>query len=160
MIMDTSYQKRLASKILKCSPKRVSVSQDKDIEEALTRSDVKHLIVKGLIKKKQKKGTTRTEANRRLIQKKKGRSSGKGKKKGTKYALMPKKDMWIRTIRAQRKLLKELKERGQVDTETYRLLYRRSKGGEFRNKKHMLSYMSDNGMLKGSKRDGVTDAKD
>ncbi len=157
--MDTSYQKKIAAKILKCSPGRVVVSQEKDIEEALTRSDIKHLVVKGLIKKKQKKGTTRTEANKRLIQKKKGRGGGRGKTKGTKYSLLPKKNMWIRTIRAQRKLLREMKDKGQVDSETYITLYRRTKGGEFRNRKHMLSYMKDNDMIKGTKKGG-NDGKD
>ncbi len=55
--MDTSYQKRLASRVLKTSIHRIKVAQEKDIEEALTRNDVKHLIVKGLITKKQKKGS-------------------------------------------------------------------------------------------------------
>ncbi len=157
--MDVSYQKRLAAKVLKCSPKRVRMSQDKDIEEALTRNDVKHLIVKGMITKKQKKGTTRTQANVRLTQKDKGRSGGKGKKKGTRFSLAPKKVAWMRTVRAQRKLLKDLKDKGSIGTETYRLMYRRSKGGEYRNKKHMLSYMKDNDMIKGTKKGGA-DAKD
>jgi large subunit ribosomal protein L19e len=155
MTMGTSYQKRLSAKILKCSVKRVKVAQEKDIEEALTRSDVKHLIVKGLIQKKPKKGTTRAEANRRLSQKKKGRSGGSGKKKGTKYSLSPKKDSWMKTVRAQRRLLRELKEKGRIGGETYKMMYKRSKGGEFRNKKHMLSYMKDNDLLKGTKKGGA-----
>lgn len=149
--MDTSYQKRLAAKIMKCSPSRVRMSQEKDIEEALTRSDVKHLIVKGLITKKQKKGTTRAEANRRLSQKKKGRGSGRGRKKGTKHSLLPKKESWIKTVRAQRSLLKELKEKGLIENDVYRTMYRRSKGGEYRNRKHMLSYLKDNGLMKSKK---------
>jgi large subunit ribosomal protein L19e len=157
--VDTSYQKRLAAKILKCSVSRVKVAQEKDIEEALTRSDVKHLIVKGLITKKPKKGTTRTEANVRAAQRKKGRSSGKGKKKGTKYSRLPRKETWMRTVRAQRKLLKELKGKGQISTGTYRSIYRRSKGREFRNRKHMLSYLRENDLLKGKKR-GAEGGKD
>lgn len=153
--MDTSYQKRLAAKLLKCSPKRVKMAEEKDIEEALTRNDVKHLIVKGLITKKQKKGTTRAEAKKRLLQKKKGRGRGTGKKGGTRYAKVDKKTMWMRTVRAQRALLKELRDKGQIEKSIYGGIYRRSKGGEFRNKKHMLAYLKDNGLLKGTKKGGV-----
>jgi large subunit ribosomal protein L19e len=156
--MDTSYQKRLASRVLKTSPKRIKVAQEKDIEEALTRNDVKHLIVKGLITKKQKKGTTRTEAKLRLAQKKKGRSGSTGTKKGTRHALKTKKESWMNVVRAQRKLLKELRDRGQIDRNVYGVMYKKSKGGEFRNRKHMLSYLKDKGFLKGTKKEGVKDA--
>ncbi|MBN1896675.1 MAG: 50S ribosomal protein L19e [Candidatus Aenigmarchaeota archaeon] len=153
--MDTSYQKRLAAKILKISPRRVKMSQNKDIEESLTRSDVRHLIVKGLITKKQKKGTTRVEAREKLVQKKKGRSSGRGRGKGTKYSKVTQKELWMKTVRAQRKLLKELRDNGQITTETYGLLYRRSKGGDFRNKNHMLSYLKENSLMTGTKKGGA-----
>ena len=156
--MDTSYQKRLAAKMLKCSPKRVKVAQEKDIEEALTRNDVRHLIVKGLISKKQKKGSSRVKANFIASQKKKGRGGGTGKKSGTKHALSPKKEDWMKIVRAQRRLLKELREKEQIDKNVYGKLYKRSKGGEFRNKKHMLAYLKEKGLLKGSKKGGA-DAK-
>ena len=156
--MDTSYQKRLASRVLKTTPKRIKVAQDKDIEEALTRNDVKHLIVKGLITKKQKKGTTRTAAKRRLEQKKKGRSGSTGKKKGGSQSMMTKKEKWMNVVRAQRKLLKELRDRGQIEKTVYGTIYKKSKGGEFRNRKHMLAYLKDKELLKGTKKDGVKDA--
>lgn len=150
--MDTKYQKQLASKILKCSPKRVKVSADKDIEEALTRNDVKGLIKKKLIVKKPKKGTSRVKANFIAEQKKKGRRRGKGKKSGTKYARGSKKDSWMKTTRALRKLLKELREKEQIDKSIYGLMYRRVKGGEFKNKKRLLSWLSENKHLKGIKK--------
>jgi large subunit ribosomal protein L19e len=153
--MDTSYQKRLAAKIMKCSPKRVRVAQEKDIEEALTRNDVRHLIVKGLITKKQKKGTTRVEARKRMIKRKKGRGTGTGTKSGTRYAKVDRKAGWMRTVRAQRALLKELRDRGQIDRGVYGDLYKRSKGGEFRNRNHLLAYLRDNGLIRGTKKGGA-----
>ena len=150
--MDTSYQKRLAAKILKCSPKRVKVAPDKDVEEALTRNDVRGLIKKNVIVKKEKKGVSRVKANKIATQKKKGRRLGKGKKSGTKYAKGSKKAGWMKTTRALRKLLKELREKSQVERSVYGTMYRRVKGGEFRNKHHMLSYLKENGMLTGHKR--------
>jgi large subunit ribosomal protein L19e len=156
--MDTSYQKRMAAKILKCGPGRVRVAQDKEIEEALTRNDVKHLIVKNLIWKVQKKGTGRTAARKKLIQKKKGRSGGRGTKRGGKSVLVPKKEMWMRNIRAQRKMLKELKEKGLIENVVYNKFYRRSKGGEYRNKKHMLSFLKENNLIKSKKKAGGKNA--
>ena len=156
--MDTSYQKKLASRILKTSPRRIKVAHDKDIEEALTRNDVKHLIVKGLITKKQKKGASRTEARRRLLQKKKGRSGSTGKKKGGQQSLKTRKEKWMSVVRAQRALLKELRGRGQITKKVYGDMYQKSKGGEFRNRKHMLSYLNDKGYIKGTKKDGVKNA--
>jgi large subunit ribosomal protein L19e len=153
--MDTSYQKRLAAKILKCSPKRVHVAQEKDIEEALTRNDVRHLVVKGLISKKRKKGSSRVKANFIASQKKKGRGKGPGKRSGTKRSRLSKKDVWMRNLRAQRVLLRELRDGGRIDKGVYGSIYKRSKGGEFRNKKHMLAYMRDNGLLKGTKKGGA-----
>ena len=152
--MNTSSQKRLAAKILKISPGRVKVSQSKDIEESLTRNDVRHLIVKGLITKKQKKGSSRTEARKKAGQKKKGRSSGRGTRSGTKFSKVSQKENWMKVVRAQRKLLKELRDRGQITTETYGSMYLRSKGGEFRNKKHMLSHLKDNSLITGTKKGG------
>jgi large subunit ribosomal protein L19e len=156
--MNTSYQKRLASRILKISPKRVKVAVDKDAGEALTRNDVKHLIVKGVITKKPKKGNSRVKANYIAGQKKKGRRKGRGKRSGTRHAVGTRKDDWMKTIRALRKLLKELKDNGQVSTEVYGKMYRKAKGGEFRNRKHMLSYLKDNDLLLADKR-GVKIAK-
>ncbi len=152
--MNTSYQKRLAAKILKCSPKRVKVSTDKDVGEALTRNDVRGLIKKGLIDKKDKKGVSRVKANFVASQKKKGRRKGRGKAKGTKYAKGTRKEDWMKTVRALRRLLQELRENGQIDKGVASMMYKRVKGGEYRNKHHMLTYLKDNGLLKGRKKGG------
>jgi len=149
--MDTSYQKRLAARVLKCGPSRVKVSQAKEIEEALTRSDVRKLIVKGLIVKVQKKGTSRVKANFIASQKKKGRRRGRGKRSGTRYSRQPRKETWMKTVRALRRLLKELKENGKIENSVYLDCYRKAKGGFFRNRKHLLSWLKDNKMIKTGK---------
>ena len=157
--MNTAYQKRLAAKILKCSPKRVKVSGEKDVGEALTRNDIRGLIKKNLITKKAKKGVSRVKANYIANQKKKGRRKGRGKASGTKYAKGSKKESWMKTTRALRKLIKELRDNGQIEKDMSRKMYLRVKGGEFRNKKHMLSYLKDNSLIKGTKKDGGPDDK-
>ena len=150
--MNTSYQKRLAAKILKCSPGRVKVSQDKSVEDALTRNDIRKLIVKGLITKVNKKGVSRVKANYIAKQKKKGRRRGRGKRSGPKYARVSRKTSWIKNTRALRRLLRELGDNGQIEKNVRGKMYKKAKGGEFRNKKHMLAYLRENRMLKGKKK--------
>jgi large subunit ribosomal protein L19e len=54
---------------------------------------------------------------------------------------MPRKRMWILRIRALRKALRQMKAEGVVDRRTYRILYRKAKGGEFRSVAHLKSYV-------------------
>ena len=46
------------------------------------------------------------------------------------------------------KLLSELREAGQITTEDYRSLYKRVKGGFFRNKTHLMYFIKERDMLK------------
>jgi len=52
-------------------------------------------------------------------------------------------------IRALRKKLRELREGGQIDSHAYRLLYRKSKGGEYRNLAHLNAYIKAKGLARG-----------
>jgi large subunit ribosomal protein L19e len=52
-------------------------------------------------------------------------------------------------IRALRKKLRELREGGQIDRHAYRLLYRKSKGGEYRSLVHMNSFIKAKGLARG-----------
>ena len=45
----------------------------------------------------------------------------------------------MKRIRAQRKLLKDLRDKKEMDPATYRKFYRKAKGGEFRNVAHLKS---------------------
>ena len=71
--MNLNAKKKIASKILKCSPKRVKLdteSLDK-IGEAITRSDVKALISKSKITKVKATGVSRARAKVRAAQRRK-----------------------------------------------------------------------------------------
>jgi len=140
--MNLSTQKRLASEILGCGISRVRIKEAKESEEALTREDIRALIRKGLIWKIQKKGTSRGKARKILRQKKRGRRRGSGSKSGK-----AQKGDWPSLIRAQRRLLAELRDKEMVKKGDYRLLYRRAKGGMFRSRKHLLSYIREHDML-------------
>jgi len=56
--MKLDVQKRIAASVLKCSPKRVIFDSTKlkEIKEAITRSDIRGLVIDGFISKKRKKG--------------------------------------------------------------------------------------------------------
>ncbi len=138
-------QKRLASQILKCSPKRVKIDTDKlaEIKEAITREDVRSMIESGAITKMQKRGVSKGRHRKFLIQKRKGRRKGAGTKKGKKTAKIGKKEVWMNRIRLQRSFLNELKDKKIVDVQTYRDLYRKAKGGFFRNKRHISLYIEE-----------------
>jgi large subunit ribosomal protein L19e len=146
-------RKRIAARILKCSPKRVWLDPEHmdDIKEALTRSDLRGLIHDGIIQKVQKIGVSRSRAKERHIKKRKGQRTGAGKRKGKATARTPMKKEWMNTIRLLRSTLKGLKERKQIDTATYRELYMKCKGGFFRSKRHLSMYMAERNMKKEQK---------
>lgn len=147
--MKLSVQKRLAADILKCSPKRVHLAPDRsaDIKEAITKADIKGLIGEGLIVKKQATGVSRVRAKHRADQRRKGLQRGPGKRKGKKTALVPKKTSWMAKVRTQRIFLKELKSKNLLNQEDYVALYKKSKGGFFRNKRHIKVYIEEHDMV-------------
>ncbi len=157
--MNTSSQKRIAAQVLKCGKSRVKLKEAQEVEEALTRQDVRDLVQKGEIYKEQKKGTSKFASKKRLAQKKKGRMRGMGKRKGTIGARKKDKTKWIETVRAQRSLLRELRDNGKIDVSLYRKLYMRVKGGFFRNRSHIMMYLKEHELLKGMKPETAKVAK-
>lgn len=141
-------QRRMAADILKCGRTRIKVTPGKDVEEALTREDVRNLIRKGLIKKIQKKGSSRAAARKTLAQKKKGRRKGMGSRKGKMGARAPKKKQWMISVKTLRRVIRDLRDSGRIERSDYRKLYRRVKGGMFRNKKHIMLYIKEHELLK------------
>ena len=51
-------------------------------------------------------------------------------------------------IRAQRSLIAELKAKEIVDAAGYKELYRKAKGGFFRNRRHIKLYIEENNLVK------------
>lgn len=151
--MRLTLQKRIAANVLKCSEKRVSFDPARleDIKEAITKTDIRLLIGEGAIKEKAKQGVSRVRANKRKIQKRKGLRKGEGCRKGKATAREPKKRAWMKKIRAQRKFLKNLKINGLIKPRDYKPLYNKSKGGFFRNIKHIKLYLSEHNLFLESK---------
>ncbi len=145
--MPSSSQKRVAADILKCGMSRVRISSPKEAADALTRNDIRDLIDSGVIYKIPKAGTTHGYAKATARQKKKGRRSGRGSRKGSAGARAPTKKLWMIKVRAQRRLLRELIEKQQVTKDNYRQVYYWIKGGMFRSRQHLLLTLREKGML-------------
>ena len=148
--MDVKFQRRLAAEILGCGEERVWMDPNAldEIKEAVTRDDVRMLIKRGLIRKKQKKGTSRVRANYLKEQREKGRRRGPGSRKGKKYARYPRKRRWIKTIRPIRATLRDLRDSGMIDRHTYRKYYRLANGGTFKSRNHLLMHLKSEGVIK------------
>jgi len=148
--MRLTSQKRIAGSVLKCSVKRIHFDPEhlNDIKEAITKQDMRELINANIVQKRQIKGISRARANKILKQKRKGRKKGYGSRKGTKTARLPRKEAWMAKIRAQRNYIKTLREKKKIDTALFRDLYMKSKGGYFRNVRHIQFYLTERGIIK------------
>ncbi|MBI5046198.1 50S ribosomal protein L19e [Candidatus Micrarchaeota archaeon] len=129
--------RRLAADILHVGENRIRFSPDglKDIEGAMTRSDVRGFIEKGLIKKLPVKGRASTRKRDR-----KGIAHRRGR-------IISEKDSWMQKVRSQRKFLKTIISEGSVKPDLKRSLYMKVKSGIFRNKKAFLLYLKDNSLI-------------
>lgn len=148
--MKLSVQKRLAADVMKCSSKRVHFIPERitDIKEAITKADIRGLVAEGIISEVQKKGVSRARAKHKANQRSKGLQRGPGKRKGKKTAIVPRKEAWMAKVRTQRVFLKELRENEVIDQAAFKSLYRKSKGGFFRNKRHIKIYMNEHDLAK------------
>lgn len=140
---DVASQKRIAAAILKCGVNRVwfDPARISDIENAISREDLRGLVTDGAIKARQKKGVSRGRARARIAQRSYGHRKGAGKRKGAAGARNPSKTAWVQKIRAIRKVLVELRDAGTIDRHLYRLVYRKAAGGQFRSVAHMKAQM-------------------
>ena len=140
---DVAGQKRIVASVLKCGVNRVWFDPFRisDIENAISREDLRALVTDGAIKARQKKGVSRGRARVRIAQRSYGHRKGPGKRKGAAGARKPSKTAWVQKIRAIRKALVELRTAGTIDRHMYRILYRKAAGGQFRSVAHMKAQM-------------------
>ena len=146
--MQITNQKRIAARLLKCGENRVWINPlyVDQIASAVQTDDIREFIDEGWIRAKPVKGTSRVRARARLAQKRKGRRKGQGTRAGTANARNPRKNRWMRTIRAQRRVLKELRTDGTLDAAGYRHYYLKAKGGSYRSIAHMRTQMGVEGV--------------
>lgn len=137
---DLSNQRRMAALLLKCGEGRVWIdpASQEELADAVTRADIRSAIKARVIQRLPIRGTSRVRARRHRAEVARGRHSGPGSRRGTPMARVPKKERWMRRIRAQRRLLRELREAKRIAPAVYREFYRRAKGGMFRSRAHLL----------------------
>ncbi|MCW6158759.1 MAG: 50S ribosomal protein L19e [Thermoplasmatales archaeon] len=151
MMATLSPQKRMAAQLMKAGMSRVWMDTKSidDIAEAVTKDDIRKLIRRNVIQKRPSKGNSRSRFKVAKAQRNKGRRKGPGSRKGTKKARDPRKRKWVRSIRAMRNSLKEMRDSGKITRSNYRLFYKKIKGGTFRTKNALLLHMREQGALKG-----------
>ncbi|MHC1602909.1 MAG: 50S ribosomal protein L19e [Methermicoccaceae archaeon] len=148
---DLKVQKRMAASLLAVGKGRVWIDpeESEEVAKAITMQDVRDLVEQGTIKKKPEKGISKARARALAAKRAYGHRKGQGSRKGAKGARSPRKEQWVKRIRAQRKVLSEMRDGGQLTSSQYRLLYRKSKGGEFRSAAHLRTYMESHVMERG-----------
>ncbi len=129
-----SNQKRLAAIVLGVGTSRIWIDPEKaaDVANAITREDIRGLIEDGTVKCKQPHGVSRTRARITDAKRRQGHRTGHGSRKGAKHARTPKKALWMSKIRAQRRALRSMRDEHTLDRSTYRRMYRKAKGGQYR----------------------------
>ena len=148
--MKLTVQRRLAARILDCGENRVRFDDTRvsDIKEAITASDLRALIKEGAVSAAPEQGVSRGRARKIRIQKIKGRRKGHGSRKGPATARTVRKVTWMNKIRAQRRLLAELREEGRIEKDTFTAMYRKAKGGFFRSRRHLTLYIEEQGLMR------------
>ncbi len=143
-------QKRIAASVLKCSPKRVWINPTslEAVKEAITKADIRKLINNDVIIEVNKTGVSKGRSRFAHAQKKKGRRRGYGSRKGKATARSNQKEIWMNTIRAQRRLIQTLKEKSLITQVAYKDLYYKAKGGFFRSIRHLKLYITEHTLVK------------
>ena len=148
--MNLAYQRRVAARLLKCGLDRVWVDDRPEyqerIDEAVTRDDVRQLIIQKFIRKHQKRGISRGRARHRDAQRAKGRQRGHGSRRGHGKARTPKKEAWMTRIRALRDELRQLRGTGILTASQYRHYSRRANGRRYNSRAHLRAHIQTDGI--------------
>jgi large subunit ribosomal protein L19e len=133
----------MAAEILKIGENRVWIDPERtdDVELAITREEIRRLIHEKVIRKIPEKGVSRARTRTLHEKKKEGKRRGHGSRSGTKGARTPSKEAWMKKIKAQRKRLRELRDRHVITKSVYRRLYVLSKSGSFRSVSDLERYI-------------------
>ncbi|ADX85373.1 50S ribosomal protein L19e [Saccharolobus islandicus] len=145
-------QKRLAASVARVGISRVKIVEDyiEDVQSALTREEIRNLIKDGKIIILKKVGISDGRLKERR-KKKSLKSEGKkaGSRKGKKGARANSKRMWVKRIRKIRAYLKWLRDHKVIDSHTYRELYLKAKGGNYKGVSDVRNVLIQMGKLRG-----------
>jgi large subunit ribosomal protein L19e len=138
MPVNLKKKRELIARMMGIGANRVRFEPDKldDIADSITREDLRSLVRRGTIWTTKVKGTSRGRAKtKQAIRKKSG--LGPGSKKGKKTARMGKKSAYVMKIRSLRHHLKVMKDRNEINRQTYWLTYKKVDGGQVRSVSHL-----------------------
>jgi large subunit ribosomal protein L19e len=138
MVINIRKKRELVARILGVGVNRIRFEPDKleDVADSITRENIRALIKNGAIWTARRRGTSRYRAKVKHMTRKK-RGIGIGSKKGRKTARVGKKKLYIAKIRGMRHHLKVLKDRNDINRETYWSLYKKANGGQVRTLGHL-----------------------
>ncbi len=145
--MKLNKLKEISGEILKTSKHKLvidkkSYEDNKEfVDKAITRQDVRDILSKGVIQKKQNTGQSRGRARVLLKKKKQKRMRGPGKRKGT-PAARNKENAYNKKIRGLRKRLKELRKEDKLNGKSYSKVYLMVNRNYFRGKKQLEEYIN------------------
>jgi large subunit ribosomal protein L19e len=138
MPVNLRKKRELIARMLGIGANRVKFEPDKldNIADSITREDLRSLVKRGTIWTSKVKGTSRGRAKtKQAIRKKSG--LGPGSKKGKKTARMGKKSAYVTKIRSMRHHLKVMKDRNEINRQTFWLVYKKVDGGQVRSVSHL-----------------------
>ncbi len=124
---------------------RIKPSAMDDVKNVLTRDDVRGLIKDGKVYAIEEKHNLSLYGKKLREKRKQGRGRGPGRRRGTAKARHGDMDHKKR-VRAQRRLLKVLKEDKTIDNEQFKHLYALVSGGTFMSKVSLLTRIKSSGI--------------
>lgn len=138
--------KNIAVKITHKGINKIKFKPDalEEINKALTREDVKKLIKDGNIIIQEDKHNISFHSKVLKHKRKQGRSRGPGKKKGTKKARGV--ISYKKKIRAQRRILRSLKQEKIIDNDLFKSFNRLVRGNIFTTKISLLNHIKNKGV--------------
>ncbi len=144
--MSIELTKRIAARSLKrgINAIRIKDSARDDASKAITTDDVRALLKSGAVYSIPKKKNVSRSGKERNEKKAKGRRRGPGRKRGTYKARTGR--TYPRRVRAQRRVLKELKSSKTITNEQFKRFYSLVKGGTFGSKAQLINNIMGTGV--------------